>query len=616
MNAPHETRELPALCAQGREHVGQLRGLVASESAPVRELLAETLGRTRALRGAASLLGQDVFQVFLGRVFQILEDLESGEVPWTSRLQDLLREAAEAETAHLADLEDGRTGKGAAALEHVEEMLSAWRRQFDAGASELVAPPEPAHEIAATVEQMRRLRLAIASPVFREAAATAEWGALQSEIVRLQDVMHGPRPDPAAGTIPDLEGLRNHCEGGLRHLVEAAAQEVLQQSRERGIRLSLRVTGHLDTVEEPLGSALLEILGHLWSDCLEMQAADGKAEIDTVLRREEARLVVEIGDPRAGATTDDDVLGRHPGLRHTRPLVEALHGLVWVEPQDAPGCRFRLALSASTLRPYVTTMRLGRHEIALPTSAIEEVYAAAALRTGMDAAGAFVEAGGVRVPILHLAFLLGDVSYDEMLREHLVVVGSFERRAALYASGARRAGAAKLGGGPQGFWAGSVETETAMLPLLDVAALFGRPAPAAARRPSGADALPEEEEGPARVLVVDSSEIERQRLRGMLEEKGWEALTAANAAEAWSQLEHQRVDLMLCDLRLPDMNAQQVAERRQRAGRFDGVPMLLVLSQPGEQSHLVVQQLGASAWVRSPVQPAELFDAVKRFVVR
>lgn len=613
MSATHETRELPALCVQGREHVEHLQGFLAAVSPPARETFAEALARTRGLRGAASLLGQDVFQVFLGRLFQILEDLESGEVPWSSRLQGLLRQAAEAEAGYLARLQEGNGAPDTARLEQVEEMLSAWRRSFEPENAIPMASPEAGIEIEATVQQLRRLRRALASPLFRDAVGTVGWGAVQSEIVQLQDVMRDAPPDGAAGTILDLEGLRNHCEGALRHLVEAAAQEVLQQARERGLRLTLRATGHLDTVEEPLGSALLEILGHLWSDSLEMQAAHGAAEIDTVLRREEARLVVEICDPMAAANIEDDILGRYPGLRHSRPLVEALHGLVWVEPKDTPRCRFRLALSASTERPYVTEMRVGRHEIALPTSAIEEVYAVSAVRTGMDAAGAFVEVGGMRVPILHLAFLLGDVSFDEMVRQHLVVIGSFERRAAMYASEARRAGPAKLGGNAQGFWAGTVDTTSATRPLVDVAALFGRPA-AAGRRSNGGDA--EEEDRPMRVLVVDSSEIERARLQGLLQEQGWEAWTAPNAAEAWNLLEDRHVDVLLCDLRLPEMNAQQMAERRQRSGRNGDIPMLLVLSQVGEQSHLVVQQLGASAWVRSPVQPAELLEAVKSFVVR
>ena len=74
------------------------------------------------------------------------------------------------------------------------------------------------------------------------------------------------------------------------------------------------------------------------------------------------------------------------------------------------------------------------------------------------------------------------------------------------------------------------------------------------------------------------------------------------------------MDLVLCDLRLPEMNAQQFAELKSRSDRFAEVPMLLVLSHVGEQSHLVVQQLGATDFVRAPIQREELMNVVQRLL--
>jgi hypothetical protein len=42
--------------------------------------------------------------------------------------------------------------------------------------------------------------------------------------------------------------------------------------------------------------------------------------------------------------------------------------------------------------------------------------------------------------------------------------------------------------------------------------------------------------------------------------------------------------------------------------------MLLVLAHPGEQSHLVVQQLGAAAWIGSPVDDGALLVAIGQLV--
>jgi two-component system response regulator AtoC len=116
------------------------------------------------------------------------------------------------------------------------------------------------------------------------------------------------------------------------------------------------------------------------------------------------------------------------------------------------------------------------------------------------------------------------------------------------------------------------------------------------------------------VLVVSSAGAERELIAAALVQEGHTARAVATAEEAWTVLAAGPVDMIVCDLRLPEMNAQQLAERRRTTGRFQQTPMLLVLAHAGEQSHLVVQQLGAAAWVRSPVEAGELAETVARLV--
>ena len=172
-----------------------------------------------------------------------------------------------------------------------------------------------------------------------------------------------------------------------------------------------------------------------------------------------------------------------------------------VEPEGAPGCRFRLSLPLSNEQPHALLLRVGSHDIALPPSCVEGVYEYGAVRVSCDEAGAFVEVGPLRVPVLHLAFLLGEVSFDEVLRELVVVVGSFERRAALFARGPGRTTRGHRAGEAQGPWAGSLETQFGTFPLLNVGVLLGRRTPEAP--PARARRAAAEKPGAATVLVVD-----------------------------------------------------------------------------------------------------------------
>jgi CheY-like chemotaxis protein len=150
------------------------------------------------------------------------------------------------------------------------------------------------------------------------------------------------------------------------------------------------------------------------------------------------------------------------------------------------------------------------------------------------------------------------------------------------------------------------------IPLLDVGALLGR------RRNDGVaqvtDGTAATRAPSASVLIVNSSEVERTTLAGLLGDASYRTLSVQSAGEALEAAQDCDVDLVLCDLRLPEMNAQQFAELKSRSDRFAKVPVLLVLSHVGEQSHLVVQQLGAAGFVRAPIQREELMNVVQRLL--
>ncbi len=619
MNPTRKMGDLQVFVAQSRDCLRALQGILRGGPPPERRDLQKLTGATRALRGSASLLGLDSFQSFLGRLFGLREDVQASEVPWSAQLEVLLDEAQQAARAYLDAVDSGERRPRPDALLRVEERLASWRRaaarrfeEVHVEAHDDTAPSDSSPNVVQNVETLLRLTRDLHARVAGtgDDAAQAGIANLAQELVALGHARSAPRTASATSETFE-EGLRNHCEGALRSLVEAAAQEVLDEARERGARLALRATGCLDEVDDVLGGALLEILRHLWSDSALLQSERREAQIDCVLRVEEDRLVVEVRDPdgaRATFPNEEDVLARYPGLRRTRPLVESLQGLVWVQPAEAPGCRFRVALPRSTATSAAQVVRVGTHDVALPASAVEGVHDFAAARVRQDPTGVVLEVGGVRYPVLHLAFVLQDVSYEELAREFAVIVGSFERRAALLASGPCRSLRGAVRPRADGPWLGELETATRAVPLLDVGRLLGRRrSPEARPAASGATAAAR---GSARVLVVNSSQVERTTIAGLLVERPVLAVQSAEAA--WEVLEREPVGLLLCDLRLPEMNAQRLAELRRKTGRHGEVPILLVLSHAGEQSHLVVRQLGAENFVRSPIQRDELVTAVRQ----
>jgi CheY-like chemotaxis protein len=84
--------------------------------------------------------------------------------------------------------------------------------------------------------------------------------------------------------------------------------------------------------------------------------------------------------------------------------------------------------------------------------------------------------------------------------------------------------------------------------------------------------------------------------------KGLEALTAAS----------QRYDLILLDLRMPDIDGVEFIRAAKRTSAFAGIPIVLTTVEPDTSDLLVeAQALGVAAVVKKPWKPQELRKVVQ-----
>ena len=127
-----------------------------------------------------------------------------------------------------------------------------------------------------------------------------------------------------------------------------------------------------------------------------------------------------------------------------------------------------------------------------------------------------------------------------------------------------------------------------------------------------ADTQPMTGQAPQMVLVVDDEEPIREGLRLLLQEWGYQAMTAASADQAEravSALEG-RVDLVLSDLHLGDGpdGREVIAQVRRLCGR--DVPAILIT---GNTTLDDIQRVTADGdpVLFKPVQPRGLFEAVR-----
>lgn len=105
------------------------------------------------------------------------------------------------------------------------------------------------------------------------------------------------------------------------------------------------------------------------------------------------------------------------------------------------------------------------------------------------------------------------------------------------------------------------------------------------------------------ILVVDDEIRIRDLVRRYLERDGHQVLTAGSGAEALGVVSRSTVDLVVLDLRLPDIPGEEVAREIRR--RSD-VPILMLTAKVDERDRIHGLEVGADDYVTKPFSPREL----------
>jgi two-component system KDP operon response regulator KdpE len=112
----------------------------------------------------------------------------------------------------------------------------------------------------------------------------------------------------------------------------------------------------------------------------------------------------------------------------------------------------------------------------------------------------------------------------------------------------------------------------------------------------------------ATILVVDDEPPIRRLLRTTLSAQSYRVVEAANGTEGLSLLRHEKPDLVILDLGLPDLDGIEVI-RRIRA--LSPVPILILSSRDDEKGKVAAFDEGADDYVTKPFGAEELMARMR-----
>jgi DNA-binding NtrC family response regulator len=107
-----------------------------------------------------------------------------------------------------------------------------------------------------------------------------------------------------------------------------------------------------------------------------------------------------------------------------------------------------------------------------------------------------------------------------------------------------------------------------------------------------------------KVLVVDDEENARIALRAILQQEGYQVDSVANGYEALEFLRQHKVNVVISDLKMPEMNGLSFLRELNR--RYPSTRVIMVTAYGGVESYLEAIQLGAFEYIHKPVKVDEL----------
>lgn len=116
------------------------------------------------------------------------------------------------------------------------------------------------------------------------------------------------------------------------------------------------------------------------------------------------------------------------------------------------------------------------------------------------------------------------------------------------------------------------------------------------------------------ILIVDDSPIE-QKLAGRLveAEPEWNAVYANNGQIALEKMEHESIDLIVSDLRMPNMSGLELLQEVR--DRYPSVPVIVMTSRGSEESAARALNEGAAGYIPKRQLSAELVSAINHVLL-
>ena len=118
-----------------------------------------------------------------------------------------------------------------------------------------------------------------------------------------------------------------------------------------------------------------------------------------------------------------------------------------------------------------------------------------------------------------------------------------------------------------------------------------------------------------KILITEDSPTMRSLLISTIEIlDGYEIIEAASGFEALRLLPREKVDLIITDINMPDINGLELISYVKNNPHYRDIPLFIISTESSEKDMERGLALGADEYLTKPFNPLTLHDLIRRYI--
>jgi two-component system, cell cycle response regulator DivK len=118
------------------------------------------------------------------------------------------------------------------------------------------------------------------------------------------------------------------------------------------------------------------------------------------------------------------------------------------------------------------------------------------------------------------------------------------------------------------------------------------------------------------ILYVEDNPDNRNLIRRVLGAEGYTVVEASQATQAIAKLDSEKIDLILMDINMPDMDGYSLTAKIKGIEKFSRIPIIAVTANVMRGDREKSMEAGCDGYIQKPIDIDTIAQQIERFLTR